>query len=123
MLMFCTTLQAQQQLTYRNFNQTLAALDSAIQLNQYSKAFIVHFNFCSSTKYCGENLINFMLRTKGDRILVVCENTDAKILAPLKTQSRFEFKAISNHTLTQYGLFSVYNILLNPRKKKIIKLQ
>ncbi|QQS31111.1 MAG: hypothetical protein IPM47_09415 [Sphingobacteriales bacterium] len=118
----CSPVYAQQNTNYSQFDKMLPIIDSTIFISNYDKVFIVHFNFCTSTKYCGQHLINYMLAAKGSRILVVCENTNAKILDPLKTSDRFEFKEISNLTLTQYGLFSVYNLLILPGKKKIKKL-
>lgn len=122
-LLLGCSLQAQQQVSYRSFEQTLPTIDSTIVFAHYDKVFVVHFQFCTGSKYCRENLVSLIGKQKGNRILVICENAGAKILQPLTNQSRFEFKEINTITLTQYGLFSVYNIMLNPKKKKLKKLQ
>jgi hypothetical protein len=63
-------------------------------------------------------MVDFMAKTKGDKILIICDNADAKILEPLRTQNRFELKQIHQTILTQYGLFSVYNLYIYPQKEK-----
>lgn len=125
LLFFWTSQSAwsQQNINYQYFEQTLPEIDSSIHLNTYNKAFVIHFNFCSSTKYCGQKMVDFIAKTKGDKILIICDNADAKILEPLRTQNRFELKQINQTILTQYGLFSVYNLYIYPQKRKIVKLQ
>ncbi len=125
-LLFWGTSQSawsQQNISYPYFEQTLPEIDSTIHLISYNKAFVIHFNFCSSTKYCGQKMVDFIAKTKGDKILIICDNADAKILEPLRTQNRFELKQINQTILTQYGLFSVYNLYIYPQKRKIVKLQ
>lgn len=105
---------------FEEYREFIMDADSSIDIKNYDKTYIIHFNFCTSPKYCGDNLVKHIERDKNKKILIVCDNPKNSYLLKLKN-NHYETLNIDFKKMEQGGLFSVYNMEIH-KSKKIKKL-
>ncbi len=113
-LLNCNSLKSQS--TFERYSALIAGIDSSIRISDYDKTFIVHFNFCTGTHYCGDNLIKYIEKNKNKKILIICDDPNNKYLHKLKNNS-YKLLFIDFMLLERDGLFSVYNIEMTKKRK------
>ncbi len=118
MLTFCSIVNGQA--TFDRYQSFVLGVDSSVNISNYDKTYIVHFNFCTAPKYCGQNLIKLIERNKGKQILILCDDTKNKYLQKLKNNS-YRLVQVDFLQMDRHGLFSVYNIEIT-KKRKVKKL-
>lgn len=119
-LMFIISYPGAAQGIFDRYQSFILGIDSSIDIGNYDKTYIVHFNYCTSPKYCGNNLINYIEKNKNKRILILCDDPKNNYLKKLKNNSYHLFQ-VDFTQLDRNGLFSVYNIEIN-KKQKVKKL-
>lgn len=107
--------------TYSETAARMARMDSSVHLNDYDAVFIVHFNFCSGSELCGDQLVRYILRMKKKNILIICDTSNVYCRKLLENSIRVKFVEFA--TLERYGLFSFYNLCIQPKRKKIKRLR
>jgi hypothetical protein len=105
---------------FENYQAFFIGIDSTVNISNFDKTYIVHFNFCSSPKYCGDNLIRYIEKDKNKKILIICDDPKNKYLLKLKNNF-YRFVSVDFLLLDRHGLFSVYNIEIT-KKRKVRKL-
>lgn len=118
MLIICYPGAAQG--TFDRYQSFVFDVDSSIDIGNYDKTYIVHFNFCAAPKYCGRNLITYIEKNKGKQILILCDDPKNKYLQKLKNNS-YHLLQVDFLQMDRHGLFSVYNIEIT-KKRKVKKL-
>jgi len=104
---------------FEKFYYPLIALDSSFDLMEYDMTYIIHFNFCSSNKYCGKKLIDYINRNKGKKILLLSDDVSNPLFCFLNENNFYYIAYIDTYFLQRNGIFSAYNIEI--RKTKIVR--
>jgi len=108
---------------YEGFRNTiLTRIDSTLDIAKYDEVFIVHFNFCSSTRYCGKNLIQYINTSKSKNILIIADDIKNEYLKGIKEDLPITLFSLEVIKMQKYGIFSVYNMQIS-KERKIKKLQ
>ena len=120
LLLPASTLRSQ--LKFDQFHDALIEIDSSLNVMAYDKTYIVHFNFCTSNKYCGKRLIDYINKNKNKKILLICDDATSTYIKFLDTKNIFRIAFVDTYAMQKKGIFSVYNIELTP-KGRIKKLK
>lgn len=108
----------------QNFNtvkKEIAGLYPEVNFDGYAQLFVIHFSFCSSTNYCGQNLIDFIAQKASKPTLVIYDTEEDKYLNQLRQIHTVSLLLVPIEYMQEHGFFSVYNLWYR-NKKKVKKL-
>ncbi len=108
------------QASFQDYRSFVSRVDTSVDIANYDKIYIVHFNMCTNPNYCGENLIKYINKNQDKSILILCDDLENEHLKKLEN-NKYTLLHIDFFELDRYGLLSVYNIEIT-KKRKVKKL-
>lgn len=120
MTIWANTTKAQS--TFEYYQKKIFLYDSLTNISDFDVAYIVHFNFCSSNKYCGKKLIKYLENIKKQKVILLCDDINNPLLESIRELPNFTIKYIDQDFLQKHGVFSVYNLEISSKHKKVKKL-
>lgn len=109
---------------YAQLRDKIIELNPGLDINDYSRIFIVYFNFCAPSKYCGEYLLNYIEKKISDNTLIIVSDTATQQFFMLKNETRevpVTVACIPLDIQQRHDIFSVYSRHIYRRKIKQLK--